>query len=1013
MYIDLAGEWEIWLKELNPEREPDGQVSLPGILQSQGFGTPISRDTPWVSGLHDPFWYEREEYSFGQEEGVQVPFLAQPPLHYVGKAWYKRAFSVGGNGGSEDLFLRVELTHWHCAVWVDGNFKGEDCSLCTAHQINLGKVPEGSHTITVCIDNRFQYPYRPDGHEVSDALGASWNGMAGEIAVLSEGELQRRQEERLCYAKKHPRVMEVKDGRFYVDGRAEYFRGTHFGGDFPLTGYPETDISWWKNLMKTVKEWGLNFIRCHSYCPPEAAFEAADEAGIYIQAECGMWNVFNEETPMLSVLKTETERILDQFGHHPSFVLLSPSNEPSGQWYGPLKQWVEETREYDSGLGYGKRRLYTAQSGWFYDMPPEGITGTDYIYFHRSAYGPIFGGNIRGPEGWKGKDYCASLEGANLPVICHEMGQWCAYPDFSVTEKFTGYLRPGNYRVFKENARARGLLGLNSVFVKNSGKTQVMMYKEDMEANFRTPQIYGFEMLDLHDYLGQGTALVGVLDPFWESKGYIKPEEFKEFCGETVILARISSYVCTAGEHISIPVEVCHFGKEPIEGGKMEWELRGEEDGETGLVESGVWTDLFLPLGKNIEVGRIEPDFSLITGNRKMTLTVRLGDVKNHWDIYVYRKRSEIISCGSGRGVLYTRTWPEAKKALSEGKRVVYSPFLSELDFDCPPLSMNPVFWNSQMGPDWMRCLGLVIEKEHPVFKSFPTEEYGGWQWEDILNQSRGFLLKDMPGELKPVVRAIDDWNRNLPLGLIFEGRVGDGRLLVVSACLEGEFEKRPAAWSLKKAILNYAASDEFCPETELCAEMIEKRLFPNNRMRKLGAQYKPENQPDGGLSVKNLHALYEENPDTSVWIEQENYPISVDIHFPEKISASGLLLVPDQKDRMHEGCVKDYVISVCTGGKWQEAARGTFQSSFLTQAAHFACTYETDAIRFTALSGYGSGERPVWKEQWDGWHKVQQPGRAVFQAAGLHVINGLRPDGNDIVYWKKLRTAAKKEIEE
>ena len=189
---------------------------------------------------------------------------------------------------------------------------------------------------------------------------------------------------------------------------------------------------------------------------------------------------------------------------------------------------------------------------------------------------PILGGNIRNHEGWKGKDYRSSLEGSRLPVICHEMGQWCAYPDFGVMEKFTGYLQPGNYQVFREHAKAHGILERNEEFVRCSGQTQVMMYKEEIEANFRTPQLYGFELLDLHDYLGQGTALVGVLDPFWEEKGYIRPEKFREFCKETVILARIPSYVYRSGDQAEILVEVSHFGKETLEDQTLVWELSGE-----------------------------------------------------------------------------------------------------------------------------------------------------------------------------------------------------------------------------------------------------------------------------------------------------------------------------------------------------------------------------------------------------------------------------------------------------
>ena len=159
---------------------------------------------------------------------------------------------------------------------------------------------------------------------------------------------------------------------FYVNGRPTYFRGTHFGGDYPLTGYPSCEPEFWDRLMGRVKEWGLNYIRFHSYCPPDAAFAAADRAGVYLQAECGMWNSFWDGCSMNEVLKEETEKILDAFGNHPSFVMLSPSNEPGGDWYSPLSAWVKEWKEKDG------RRLYTAQSGWPYPMPPDKITGTDY-----------------------------------------------------------------------------------------------------------------------------------------------------------------------------------------------------------------------------------------------------------------------------------------------------------------------------------------------------------------------------------------------------------------------------------------------------------------------------------------------------------------------------------------------------------------------------------------------------------------------------------------------------------
>lgn len=1013
MTINLSGEWNV---RLDPAcvtgGETSGKLLIPGILQAQGFGNPITRDTPWISGLHDPFWYEREEYRFGQEEGCNVPFLAQPPRHFVGQAWYEREITIPEVAAEEgeELFLLIELTRWKSTVWIDGEEKGDCCSLCAAHEIPVGRLTGGTHSITVCVDNRFQHPYRPDGHGVSDALGASWNGMAGEVVLITESERMRREEERRQYALNHPRHIEVRDGRFYVDGRPEYFRGTHFGGDYPLTGCPSVDPAWWKSIMETVKAWGLNFIRCHSYCPPEAAFAAADEAGVYIQAECGMWNIFNEGIPMLSVLREETKRILRQFGHHPSFVLFSPTNEPDGAWYGPLRQWVLETRSADEALGYGGRRLYTAQSGWFYDVPPKDITGTDYIYFHRSAYGPILGGNIRNYEGWKGKDYAPSLEGAKLPVICHEMGQWCSYPDFSVIHKFTGYLQPGNYQVFRENARARGLLSRNREFVECSGKTQVMMYKEDIEANMRTPHMYGFEMLDLHDYLGQGTALVGVLDPFWENKGYVTAREFREFCNETVLLARIPSYIYKNTDRVEIPVEVCHFGRETLQGQTIRWTLC---DGDVAVMEGSLAAGDIAP-GSKHQAGTIGLDFEAVKKNVKLRFTLSCGgadEIKNHWDLYVYVKEPSQNAeadyhCSK---VVYTRNWQEAKAALMEGLPVVFSPYLTALDYDCPALSMRPVFWNAQMGPGWSRSLGLAMDENHPVFETFPTDHHGGWQWEEILSEARGFLMEGMTESLKPVVTAIDDLNRNLPLALILEGRVFNGRLLMVSACLEGNFEERPAAYSLKQALLRYAASDAFAPEAVLEPEWIEKHLFPMLSQEKMGTRY----GFDEDAEVQDPEALNDMNPNRSVMIRRNAYPITITMSFETTVKAAGLAILPDQKDRMHEGGICRCAVELLENGCWKEVWTGTLQNSSRLQRLQFGKEWETGSMRVTVLSSYGAGEKTVWNPGKDGWHQEHKAAEAAVQAAAFQVICNDPVEESDEVFWNGRRRSTTKEIED
>lgn len=1001
MYIDLSGEWRISLKA--EEGEQSGVIRLPGILQAQGYGNPITWDTPWVSALHDDFWYEQEEYKYAQEDGVNVPFLCQPPRHFLGTAAYERTFTVphlqegqnccgnpeqgadsGSKEGSEEWRFHVELARWKSRVYIDGEEMGGDVSLCGPHDIRVGRLEPGEHTIRVELDNSMIYPYRPDGHGVSDALGATWNGMAGEMALFTEDEAARRVQERRRYAREHERTVEVKDGRFVIDGVPVYFRATHFGGENPLAGYPSTDEEWWRRIMKKVREWGLNGVRFHSYCPPEAAFAAADEEDVYLLVECGMWNHFEDtETgaEMDEVLWDETVRILENFGHHPSFVFFSPTNEPGGRWHGPLRRWVSETREYDKNLGYGGRRIYTAESGWHYDVPPAQIEGTDFIYFHRSGYGPFMGGTIRNPKGWNGKNYSPSLEGVKKPVVCHELGQYCAYPDYGIIKKFTGFMQPGNYKIFYESAKANGILPYAEQFVKCSGENQLRMYKEDLEANFRTPEIQGFELLDLHDYLGQGSALVGILDAFWESKGYGDPARFREYCGDTVLLAGFPGYVWKNTDKPVIPVEVCHYGKEDIENGVITWSL---EDG-AGKRISGELQAGAIARGGNTRAGEIALDFGPWDRSEKLTFTLSLRDkaltVSNHYTLHVFARPEE--TSAEGQPFLYTRDWREARQGLEAGKRVVFNPWLSDLNYECTALSGRTVGWNSQMGPTWCRSMGVVVEEQHPIFRYFPTDKAGGWQWEDILRQGRGFHMEGME-QVRPIVQPIDDWNRNLLQGLIFEARVSEGSLLLVSANLEGEFERRPAAYCLKQAIFNYVSSEAFAPETAADAGAIERKLFPMQRMRELTKEivYEDKTQVRGG------EVIVEADPSSSVRLTQPDFPAVVTIILKKSVSMKGVLYVPEQRDRNHAGFVRDYKLEVRgADGEWMPVKEGAFLNTSRSQQALFSREVTGDALRLTVLSAYGCVDKYVWRENNRGWSKEFMPKRAILQIAGLHVL--------------------------
>jgi beta-galactosidase len=883
--IDLSGQWRFavdpkdtgtaaqWFNQNLPDK-----IILPGILQAQGYGDEISTSTPWVAALpRDMRWYLLPQYkAYTQPGNVKMPYLSQPPRHYLGVAWYQRDIDIPAQSQGRRFVLTLERTRWQSTVWIDARNVGSYRSFVAPHIFDLGSLTPGTHRLTIRIDNdtrKIQPPYRPDGHSVSDSEGATWNGIVGRIELASTSQIwiddaqafpdiaaktvrikvtignatgkvgtgtlavgsattqaswdadgasaeltaqlpadtQTWNEfnpvlQHLTVKLTGPGIADQRDISFglrqiTVDGKRMLFNGTpleiratHDGGGFPLTGYPAMDVDSWKHIISTCKQWGLNGMRFHSWCPPEAAFQAADELGFYFQPECGMWNSFDTGGAMLKVLNQETERMVRAYGNHPSFLLLAPTNEPAGHYQEQLPTWVNKWRAADP------RRLYTTGTGRP-SIPSTGADkGNDFL---------IFG--ARGPRGWFGRDYNAALRALPVPALAHELGQWCAYPDFSVISKFTGYLQPSNYEIARDSAAAHGLLEKNHDLALASGRFQVECYKEEIEANQRTNGYSGFELLDLHDYLGQGTAFIGVLDAFWESKGYVTPDEWTRFCNSTVLLARLSSRVFTTAQTLTAEVEIAHYDPTPLNDAVAQWRI---VDSTGAVVVSGQLPSKTFPIGKGTSLGTISVDLSKLPAPRQYKLIVSIAGnkFKNDWNFWLY---PAVVDGSTPADVVVTTSWPKAQSALAAGSKVLFTPEAADLDEANPRLTATPIFWNRLMNPNGTAFLGLWCDTASRALAGFPTETNCDWQWTDLFPGSRAINLDNLPRGLQPIVQGIDDWNRNFKLGAIYECRVGTGKLMVCSLNLSSD---RPGAASLRRSLLDYMTSDRFQPSTEVPA---------------------------------------------------------------------------------------------------------------------------------------------------------------------------------------------------
>ncbi|MEN8964499.1 MAG: sugar-binding domain-containing protein [Polaribacter sp.] len=606
---------------------------------------------------------------------------------------------------------------------------------------------------------------------------------------------------------------------FKINERPIYLRGTLECAIFPKTGYPPTDIESWKRIFKIIQAHGLNHMRFHSWCPPEAAFDAADEMGVYIQAEASAWLAnLGDGNPVDTWLYKEGEAIINAYGNHPSFVMMTYGNEPSGKHHKEyLTKYVNHFKNFDN------RRLYTSGAGYPY------LDNMDY-YNHRGPRIQGWNENLKSIINAKLPqtefDWSKFIDKTPMPYVSHEMGQWCVYPNFKEMDKYTGVLKPKNFEIFKETLEENGMLHLADEYLKASGKLQTLCYKADIEAALRTKGMAGFQLLDLHDFPGQGTALVGVLDAFWYEKGYVTPEEFKQFSGTTVPLARLEKRTFKNTETLSATIEIAHFGEKTLQNLTPKWTFTNTDG---SIFSEGELKKTNIPLGNGIQLGLVNQSFKKINKAQKLTLSISVNEFKNSWDVWVYPNEKPSIKTTKNY-IVTSKLDNKTLAYLNNGGNVL----LNITKGDITPeyggdigIGFSSIFWNTSWTNDQKpHTLGILCNPEHPALAHFPTEYHSNWQWWDAVSHSNVIIFNEIP-ELNPIVRVIDDWFKNRKTALLFEAKVGKGKLLFSGIDLHTNLKERLEAQQLLYSLENYMVSDAFNPKVNITNNQL-KRILKN-----------------------------------------------------------------------------------------------------------------------------------------------------------------------------------------
>lgn len=603
------------------------------------------------------------------------------------------------------------------------------------------------------------------------------------------------------------RELKTKDGDLYLNDSRIFIRGNLECVIFPLKGYPPMQVKEWRDLIVTARQYGLNTFRFHSWCPPEVAFTAADELGFYFQVELPNWSwKTGHDTAAFGFLRKEAYRMLAAYGNHPSFLFMSLGNELKGD-FDKLEKLVAELKQRDN------RHLYSTTTFTF----QKEITGVplpqdDYFVTQWTKKGWVRGQVVFNDESPSfAKDYSASTGDIHVPIISHEIGQYSVYPDLTEIEKYTGNLLPLNFIAVRNDLRKKGLLSLSPSFLQASGRFASLLYKEEIERALKTKGFDGFHLLQLQDFPGQGTALVGLLNAFWQSKGFISAKEFRQYNSELAPLLRYPKAVYTNDEIFVAEVELANFYKRLS--AEVVWKIR---DGNKAILATGSFGKKDYAVDNCLPVGELKFALKQVTSAKKLTIEVSVkgSSYQNQWSIWVY---PSLLKEESG-DVLVTGSVHEALNALEKGRKVLLCPAPDTLKGIAG--KFVPVFWSPVHFPDQPGTMGLLIKQDHKALKDFPTDFYSNWQWWDLTVKSKTLNANALPDKAI-IVRVIDNFVRNQSLTNLFEAKLGGGRLVFCSIDILSDLDRRPQARQLRYSLLRYMNSKAFSPEVNITKEQV------------------------------------------------------------------------------------------------------------------------------------------------------------------------------------------------
>ena len=624
------------------------------------------------------------------------------------------------------------------------------------------------------------------------------------------------------------RSFEDKEGHLCLNGRRVFLRSEANCAVYPETGHPPMDVDSWKKIIRTYMDYGVNHLRFHSYCPPEAAFCAADELGMLMQPELSHWNPRDafSDPKAAAYYEKELKEILKTYANHPSFVMLTFGNELQAKEDGMR---VSE-RLLDIAHRMDGSRLYAFSSNPFY-----GEKGADChsdFYTAMRYKGLDMRATFDGMKGYLNNDYpngehdysdtsAEIRKEYQKPIFSFEVGQYEVLPDFDELEDFCGVTRPDNIRLIRQNVEAKGLLKNWKRRVEATGELSLIAYKEEVEAALRTKEYSGISLLGLQDFPGQGTALVGMMNSHLNPKpfSFAEPARFRSFFTDVLVLIYLEKYTYVENEILRAKVKLANYSAGDVSGTL----ITQLSDGEGIIFLKEASEKITGKQGDVSLIGEIEIDLSLLKLEKSSTLELKvsIAGFCNTCKIWVYKENSQ-NPVKPERVYETKRLDSKARDILENGGIVFLAPdSLKEEIPNSIKSNFTTDFWSVGTFSSQEGSMGLLINNEHPLFKDYPTSFHTDYQW--FMQSSQRSLI--LPEEIESIVTVMDSYAYLRNMGMLMEFNCLKGRVFFSTLGLHN-LGKYPECMALLSSIYRYLDSDEFKPAQSIGFEEMNAIMY-------------------------------------------------------------------------------------------------------------------------------------------------------------------------------------------